>query len=132
MACRRSDAAKKIKKLHNLPINLLKELQIYRNGKSAKFFWYAGNGKYFEELFTLVLNETVVSGWYVPSAHVTHSERELTYWLQRIESNKALRNEEIRQQWWLFPKRNRHKNPVAIFECARVNKSIIYVTNYNA
>ena len=39
-----------------------KKLKTYRNGDSAKLFSYAGNGKYFEELFSLILNEIVVSG----------------------------------------------------------------------
>ena len=47
---------------------------------SAKFFLYAGNGKYFEVFFTLNLNGIVVNGWPVSSAAVrlvaTHAKKQ--------------------------------------------------------
>ena len=38
---------------------------MYRSGNSAKLFLCACNGKYFEDLFILILNKIVVSGCYV-------------------------------------------------------------------
>ena len=68
------------------------------------FFSYVGNGKYFEELFTLTLNGIVVSGWYVSSALVVHHAR-LPDRLRRMQRNEPIRNEE-NQKRWLFPKWN--------------------------
>ena len=46
----------------NQAVTLAKELKIYKNGNLANIFLYAGNGKYFQELFALTLNRIVVSG----------------------------------------------------------------------
>ena len=41
---------------------------IYRSVNSANFFSFAANCKYFEELFTLILNGIIVIGRYVSFA----------------------------------------------------------------
>ena len=63
-------------------------MKIYRNGNSAKFFSYAGNGKYFEKLFTHILNGIVVGGWHVSSALVAGRLAAMS------AKNKVTRNEE--------------------------------------
>ena len=63
------------------------------NKSSAKFFLYVSNGKYFEELFTLIFNRIVASGWYVFFASVVQHAR-LLDWLRRMQRNKTVRNEE--------------------------------------
>ena len=68
----------------NLVVCAIKELKIYRNGNSAKFFLYAGNEKCFEELFTLTLNEIVVCGCYVSFASIVLHARPPD-WLRRTQ-----------------------------------------------
>ena len=56
-----------------------------RNRNSARFFSYAGNGKYFKELFAFNLNKIVASGcWYVYFAPVVQHAG-LTNWLQCMQ-----------------------------------------------
>ena len=57
---------------------------------------YAGNGKYFKELFALILNGIVISGWYVSSAAIAQHAG-LTDWLPRMRKSKTIRNEENRK-----------------------------------
>ena len=68
------------------------------------------------------LNEIVVSGWRVSFTLVG----QLSDWWRRIQRNKALRNEENRNDF--SGVKHRHDNPVASFDCALVNKSIVYIT----
>ena len=68
-------------------------MKIYRNGNSAKFFSFAGNGKYFEELSALILNRIV--------ACVNCAGR-LAHWVGQLvgthAKNKAMRDEANRKQ----------------------------------
>ena len=70
-----------------------KELNIYRSGNSATFFSYSSNGKYFEELFTFILNGIVVSGWHVTYVSVVQHAR-LTDWLRLKQRSKTIINGE--------------------------------------
>ena len=95
-------------------------MKTYRNGNSAKFFSYAGNGIYFEELSTHILNGIVVGGWHVSSALVADR---LAATRAKRQSNKKRKKPKTVMT---FLKWNIDiKNPVTSFECARVNKSII-------
>ena len=82
---------------HSLSLVHPKELKM-RN--LAKFFSYAGNGKHFKELSTLILNKIVISGGHMSSVSVARHAR-LADW-----RNKAIRNEEYRKQWRVFPNTN--------------------------
>ena len=71
-------------------------MKIYRNGNSTKFFLYAGNGKYFKELFTFTLNEIIVV---VGMCLLCQAFTMLAVdWLRCMQRNKALRNEENQKQ----------------------------------
>ena len=102
--------------------SLIENLKIHRNENSTKLFSYAGNGKYFEQLFTLVLNGIAINGWCVSSA--------LSDWLWRMQRNKTIINEETRKQWRIFPKWNINITVQwqVLSVHARVNKLIIYIT----
>ena len=92
-----------------------------------KSFSHVSNGKYFEKLFTLTLKGSVASDWYVSFASVIHYAR-LPDRLRRMQRNKARRNKENRNKKTFSKVRHRYDNPVACLDCARVRKSIIYVT----
>ena len=62
-------------------------------GNSANIFLYAGNGKYFQELFALTLNRIVVSGWDVSSMPVIQHAA-LINWSQHLNRKKVIKNEE--------------------------------------
>ena len=102
-----------------------KELKIGRNEDSAKLFSFVGIGKYFEELFTLILNGIVVSCWCVSFTLVVQDAR-LSDWLRRMQRNKAIRNEENQKQATFPEVKHKHDNPVASVGCTLIKKSVIY------
>ena len=94
---------------------------MYRSGNSAKLFLCACNGKYFEELFILILNKIVVSGCYVSP---TPAVRLVAAHLNKYDVKKRGKPKTV-----TFPEvEHRLDNSAASFECSRINKSIMYVT----
>ena len=79
-------------------------MKIYRKGNSAIFFLYVDIGKYFEKLFTLILNGIVFSGWYVSFASVIQYAR-LPDWLRHMQRHRTTRNKENQKQT-TFSKKN--------------------------
>ena len=75
---------------HCLHLASSKELKIYRNGNSAKLFSRAGNGKYFEELFSHIFNEIVVSAFCVGPAGCQAAR--LPAWWRHVQGTKAIEN----------------------------------------
>ena len=89
-------------------------------GNSANIFLYAGNGKYFQELFALTLNRIVVSGWYVSSMTVVQHAG-LINWFQHLHRKRVIKTK--RTVVTFLEVEQRHNNPVASFQCA----SLLYM-----
>ena len=80
-----------------------------------------------KSVFTPTLNGIVGNGWYMSSTSIVKHAR-LTDWFQHMQKKGNEKRRKLTTVTTCSEKEHKHGNLVASFECARVDKLIIYIS----